>query len=86
MIPPIRSGSLARPQITASARQFPASSLKGINLNKQTRFDARSKRRRGDWGILGVPTPLLWLEDDVLLAAEEEDLLSGPPPITDLWP
>jgi hypothetical protein len=36
----------------------------GSHMNRQSRFDARSRRRYGDWSVLGVPTVLLWIDDD----------------------
>jgi hypothetical protein len=35
----------------------------GSYMNRQTRFDARSRRRYGDWSILEIPTFMLWLEE-----------------------
>ena len=36
----------------------------GSNALRQTRFEARSRRRYGDWSILDIPTFLLWLEEE----------------------
>jgi hypothetical protein len=52
------------PVATAAAR-----SNIGSNTIRQTRFDARSRRRYGDWSILDIPTYLLWLEEEA-----EDDL------------
>ncbi len=62
----------------------------GVNLDRQTRHNARAARRYGDWGgILAVPTAMLWL-DELALADEEVELTSGAinpwePAIIDIW-
>jgi hypothetical protein len=39
----------------------------GSYVDRQQRYDARARRRDGDWSVLGVPTALLWViaEDDL---------------------
>jgi hypothetical protein len=50
-----------RPSPVASTAGY----LPGSYAGRQSRFDARSQRRYGDWSVLGVPAVLLWLEDAV---------------------
>ena len=57
---------------------------RGGNTTRQGRFDLRSQRRWGNWGILECPTPLLWFED-VFEIAEAEEAGFLPTPIIDLW-
>ena len=33
-----------------------------VNADRQTRQEARERRRRGDWDILEIPTAFLWLD------------------------
>ncbi len=69
---------------------FPARPITGGQPNKyagsyadrQRRFDSRSAQRWGDWSILGLSTPLLWLEADALL---DESLLVDEAIIVDPW-
>ena len=64
---------IARPKTYPIGPRPPASSYTGVHADRRRRFDARSARRGGDWFILAVPTPLLWLEeiDDVYVPAED---------------
>ncbi|WP_263351068.1 hypothetical protein [Acidicapsa acidisoli] len=48
-----------RPAIV-SPSAFPTSAS---YVGRQSRFDERSRRRYGDWSVLGVPAMLLWLDD-----------------------
>ena len=62
----MRPVSSSRPAQVASAA---ARSNLGSNADRQSRFDARSRRRYGDWSVLDIPIALLWLEaadDDIL--------------------
>lgn len=62
------------------------SSYAGVNRDRQSYFEARSARRWGDWGILEVPAPVLWL-DDIFAEAVLEDALIAPLTLAvDLWP
>jgi hypothetical protein len=67
---PIRPGlaGIARPVVATVGRANIAS-----NAGRQTRFDARSRRRYGDWSALDVPAALLWFEE-----AEIEDAATDP--------
>ena len=56
-----------------------------VNADRLTRQDARERRRRGDWGILEIPTALLWLDEVCATAALEGDM-ECPAPLVDLWP
>lgn len=42
------------------------------HITRESRFEARSRRRYGDWSILDVPTVLLWIDDDDALDSENE--------------
>lgn len=44
----------------------------GSHAGRRQRYDARARRRDGDWSILGVPTALLWLEEEDVLEQELE--------------
>jgi len=35
----------------------------GSHIDRQSRFAARSARRWGDWGVVEVPTAVLWFDD-----------------------
>lgn len=59
--------------------------LAGAYVNRQSRFDARQTRRRGDWFILDVPTPVLWMENPWLPVIDEA-LACDEAVIVDLWP
>ena len=54
----------------------------GWYTDRRLKQDLRANRRWGDWSILGMSTPLLWLEADALL---DETLLVDQA-IDDLWP
>jgi len=61
-----QSSTLGRALPVASV---PARSNIGSNAARQSRFDARARRRYGDWSVLDIPAALLWLEaadDDIL--------------------
>lgn len=69
---------------SAGATRQPRLNL--VNLNRQSRFDARAERRWGNWGgFLEFPTPLLWLETEPVLCFGNECLLEEPA-IIELWP
>ena len=78
-----------RPQIGLRPSFAPVSpgrsnQYRGVLANRQTRFDARSDRRYGDWSFLELPTAMLWLDSE-LLATEAAD--DQPPQVWDnLWP
>lgn len=57
----------------------------GVNTDRQSRFEARSARRWGDWGILEFPAPLLWLETEPGLCWDDECIVT-PPLVVELWP
>ena len=59
-----------------------------VNTNRQTRHEARERRRRGDWDILEIPISLLWL-DEVCAAAAfdvEAGVECADAAIIGLWP
>ena len=60
------------------------SSYSGINTTRQERFQARERRRWGDWTYWGVPAPLLWLEDPFVVSPFE-DILFITPAFIDIW-
>jgi len=58
----------------------------GSNADRQSRFESRSARRWGDWGILNVPTAMLWFDELELAAAADDDESNGlAPAIIDIW-
>jgi hypothetical protein len=59
---------LVRPVVATIGRANIAS-----NAARQSRFDARSRRRYGDWSALDLPAALLWFEE-----AEIEDGATDP--------
>jgi len=58
----VRQGIVGPAIVNPSAFQSSAS-----YIARQSRFDERSRRRYGDWSVLGVPAMLLWLDDDLAL-------------------
>ena len=57
---------------------------RGALAKRQTRFDARSDRRYGNWSFLELPTAMLWLDSELLAAEVAED---QPSQVRDnLWP
>ena len=81
----MRSSSLMRvPNISRSG----AGSYSKVNTNRQTRHEARGRRRWGDWDdFLAIPLPLLWLDEAYAEAAlfEAEEAIEAAP-IIGLWP
>jgi hypothetical protein len=66
----------------ASAR---TSGYGGVYVDRTTRFQARCDRRWGNWSMLEVATPILWLGNQC------EPLLDEPgefisPVVVELWP
>jgi len=57
----------------------------GGNLDRQTRFDLRSQRRWGDWGILEFPSALLWFDEPCIPGDFDEPICLAPASIF-LWP
>lgn len=72
--------------LSAASSIAPPRSYLGTNVSRKDKFAARSARRWGDWGILEVPTAMLWAEEACVLAAEEDDPACAEPGITGLWP
>jgi hypothetical protein len=54
--PPARMPS-TRPSASVGSR-----AQAGSYLDRQSRIEARSWRRYGDWSVLEIPTLLLWLD------------------------
>lgn len=81
----MRSSSLMRaPNVSRSG----VGSYSKVNTNRQTRHEARERRRRGDWDdFLAIPLSLLWLDEAYAEAAlfEAEEAIE-PAPIIGLWP
>lgn len=78
----------ARTASTPTIAPSRAASYARVNTDRQTRFDARARRRGGDWDILEIPTALLWLDDVCAAAAlnPDEALECDAAAMTDLWP
>jgi len=77
----IRPRDLSRASSVAPPRSY-----LGTNVSRKDKFAARSARRWGDWGILEVPTAMLWAEEACMLTAEEDDLACPEPGVMGLWP
>jgi len=57
-----------------------------VNVDRQSRFDARAERRWGYWDdFLAFPTALLWLEAEPVVCLGDECVLEAPA-IIELWP
>jgi hypothetical protein len=57
-----------------------------VNVDRQSRFEARAERRWGNWGsFLEFPPFLLWLETEPVVCLGDECLLEEPA-IIELWP
>ena len=71
---------------SATKTNAASASLKGVNTDRQSRFDARAARRWGDWSpFLEFPTPLLWVDNDFGLCLEDECEFVWPE-VIELWP
>ena len=57
----------------------------GVNAGKQGRFQARCDRRWGNWSMLEVPTPILWLGYDWEPSLNEPGEFISPV-VVELWP
>jgi hypothetical protein len=77
----MRGGLLAR----GNGTSLPARSYAGVNADRRSRFDARSARRYGDWGILAIPTATLWFDELAVAAAADDELDVLAPAIIDIW-
>lgn len=77
---PTQVGNLGRLPQARPVRPSP-----GSLATRQSRFEARSDQRWGNWWILEVPTALLWAAD-VCIAAIDEDMECPEPALIDLWP
>ena len=77
---PIITNLFSSPGATRQTR------LNLVNVDRQSRFNARAERRWGNWGgFLEFPTPLLWLETEPVVCFGDECLLEEPANI-ELWP
>ena len=73
----------AQPQTPAATSP---SRYLGANTDRQRRFDSRSERRWGNWGILGVPTAFLWTDPFAPLMCDPFDEACEPTvAVVDLW-
>ena len=57
---------------------------RGGNTDRQSRFELRSQRRWGDWGVLEFPSALLWFDDECVLDYGEPFCIAPAP--ASLWP
>jgi hypothetical protein len=60
-------------------------SYSGAYADRQSRFEVRTARRYGDWGVLAIPTAALWFEEVELAAAADADVEGSAPAIIDIW-
>lgn len=44
-----------------------------VNTDRQSRHQARERRRQGDWDILEIPMALLWLDEACAATALDPD-------------
>jgi len=70
----------ARDIANASARSYVLS-----NIDRRRRFEARAQRRWGNWSILELSTPFLWLEAEPGLCLDDEVAFIEPV-VIELWP
>ena len=77
-------GSVVRnPNVSASL----VNSYSKVNTDRQSRYQARERRREGNWDILAIPTALLWLDDVCAVSMLEADqTLECAGLMADLWP
>ncbi len=69
----LRTSTFARaPQAKAPA-PAQGSRYLGANTDRQRRFDSRAERRWGNWGMLEVPTALLWMDPFAPLVCDPFD-------------
>lgn len=82
----LRGGLWNSPRAVApSGTKFNA--YAGSNADRQSRFESRSARRWGDWGVLNIPTAVLWFDELELAAAVDDDASNGlAAAIIDVWP
>jgi len=57
----------------------------GVNADRKSRFEARSVRRLGNWFVLEVPTPLLWMDNGYSRSLYDECEFEWPT-VIELWP
>jgi len=70
----------------SAAGPVPQTRFNLVNIDRQSRFDARTERRRGNWGgYLEFPTSLLWLETEPVVCLSDECVF-GASAIIELWP
>jgi hypothetical protein len=74
----------AMPSPARNIASGPFRDYTGANTNRRSRFEARTARRYGDWGILEIPTALLWF-DEIYAELDDDNGFLGPP-IIDIWP
>ena len=76
----LRGGPVVRGNVAGRS----ARSYVGAHNDRQSRFEARTARRYGDWGILAIPTSILWFDE--VCAEMFDDNGCFVPVIIDLWP
>jgi len=81
----MQSNYLAQTVAGRTLNNQPALALVGSNVKRQTRFNARADRRRGNWDILGIDTALLWAVD-ACLADTDDNPMCAEPLADDIWP
>jgi hypothetical protein len=73
------------PQARDNVANRPSRSYAGSYADRRSRFEVRTARRYGDWGILGIPTAALWFEEVELAAAADAEVDGWEPAIIDIW-
>jgi len=74
-----------RPPAGDNVANLPARSYAAAYTDRQRRFDVRTARRYGDWGILAIPTAALWFEEVELAAVADAEVDGWEPAIIDIW-
>jgi hypothetical protein len=83
-MPATQPGRVGR---TTNLSSSVVNSYSKVNADRQTRQQARERRRRGDWDILEIPTALLWLDVCEAVAFDPYQALEcEAAAVTDLWP
>lgn len=74
------------PAPSPNARNASGTTYAGMNNTRQGKFEGRSDRRWGDWGVLEFSLQSLWFDAACLAAAEDGVGCPVSEMITDLWP
>lgn len=87
---PVGHGPVS-PQPNPPKSPYPEPIGNGFNYGRSSadrwsRYEARERRRDGDWGILAFPRAFLWLGDTCVPDPFGELDCAASPAVVDLWP